>query len=524
MSEAMNIDFRKVSLGIEFGSTRVKGVLLDERHRVLACANQEWSDHVANGWWSYELSEAISLLQKVYASLKKQIEDQSQEKLTVLGSIGVSGMMHGFLPFDQKGNQLCEFRTWRNTKTEKASAFLSNLFAFNIPQRWSVAHLYQAVLDDEPFVKDISFMTTLAGYIHTRLTGEKIVGVGEASGMFPLDEEGQYDKKLISRFDGLLKAHGIAWKLCQVLPKPILAGQDGGHLSEEGALLLDPTGDLKAGILFCPPEGDAGTGMVATDSVLPGTGNLSAGTSIFLMACLPHPLRQAHPEIDVVTTPEGKPVAMVHCNTGTSDFDAWIALFGEFARKSGIDLPKNDLYDLAYQEALSAPSDAGGLLAYNCYSGEPVCGIREGRPLFVRKPDSPLSLADFFRAHLNASLAGLCLGERILSQEGITLEKIVGQGGMFKNPKASHLFADALAVPIQILKNASEGGPYGMALLAQYLLEGKGETLGDYLARNFDFGGQLTKPDPEQVKGYRRYLAAYEKGIAIEKEAAKALR
>lgn len=521
---ASSVDFQQLSLGIEFGSTRIKGVIINSRHEVIASADREWSDHLTHGWWSYDLKDAITLLQEVYGELREQIEKSTQQKLTTLGSIGVSGMMHGFLPFDKDGKQLCEFRTWRNTKTEKASAFLSELFAFNIPQRWSVAHLYQAVLDNEPFVKDIAFMTTLAGYIHTRLTGEKVVGVGEASGMFPLDEAGQYDKELISRFDGLLKAHGIAWKLCQVLPKPILAGSAAGVLTDEGALLLDPTGTLKPGVPLCPPEGDAGTGMVATNSVLPGTGNLSAGTSIFLMACLPHSLKQAHSEIDVVTTPEGKPVAMVHCNTGTSDFDAWVALFGEFVRKSGLDWSKGDLYSLAYKEALSASSDAGGLLAYNCYSGEPVCGIKEGRPLFVRKPDSSFTLANFFRAHLNASLAGLCLGERILSQEGIALKQIVGQGGMFKNPEASHLFADALAVPIQTLSNAGEGGPYGMAVLAQYLLEGKGEALGDYLAHHFDFGGQLTLPDPEKVKGYQRYLSTYEKGIAIEKEAAKALR
>jgi sugar (pentulose or hexulose) kinase len=517
-------DEAKSYLGIEFGSTRIKGVIIDEGRNVIAESNRVWSDHLANGWWSYSLEEALGLLSEVYGDLAAEIEAKNGARPTRLGAIGISGMMHGDLPFAKDGRQLAEFRTWRNTKTEESSAYLSNLFGCNIPQRWSVAHLYEAILRKERAVPDIAFLTTIAGYVHYRLTGMKVVGLDEASGIFPL-EDGHYDEAMMSRFDGLLKAHGIGWKLCQVLPQPLKAGAPAGFLSAEGAHLLDARGLLRPGIPFCPPEGDAGTGMVATDSLRPGTGNISVGTSIFLMACLEKPLRKAHPEIDVVATPTGRSAAMVHANTCTSDLDAWVRLFGEFAAKAGLPLAKDKLYGLLLNAALEGESDAGGLLNFNCYSGEPVCGLKDGRPLFVRKPESQLTLGNFMRAQVFSSFASGRLGLDILKKEGVVLRNLVGHGGIFRTPVvAERLLAAALDTPISVLNISSEGGAWGMAILAQYLIAGHGQPLEDFME-----SGLTEKPVPfsplrEDVEGFNRFLERYKAALPLEGLALDALK
>lgn len=512
-------------LGIEFGSTRIKAVLIDENHNPIAQGGHSWENRFENGVWTYHMEDVWAGLQDTYSKLKSDVLEKYGVKLTKLKAMGFSAMMHGYLPFDKDGNQLAEFRTWRNTITEKAAAELTELLNFNIPQRWSIAHLYQAILNGESHVKDIAFLTTLEGYVHWRLTGEKVIGVGEAAGMFPVDSRKNcYDEKMVSDFDGLIEDRHYPWKLVDILPKILLAGENAGTLTEQGARLLDPTGDLASGIPLCPPEGDAGTGMVATNSVAPLTGNVSAGTSIFLMAVLNKPLSAVYTEIDMVATPTGAPVAMVHCNTCTSDLDAWVKLFDEVLKNAGADLPKPELYDMLYDLALQGDADCGGLVGFNYYSGEPVTDTAEGRPLFVRMPDANFTLANFMRNQIFSAMATLRLGMDILFQkENITLNRLLGHGGLFKTPLVGQkLMAGTLGVPVSVMETAGEGGAWGIALLASYMCnKDGGETLEAYLD-NKVFGenkGTTVTPDKTDVDGFNQYMTRYKAAVAVEKAA-----
>lgn len=519
----------RTALGIELGSTRIKAVLIGPDHTVLASGAHEWENRLENGCWTYPLDEVWAGVQAAYAKLAAAFAAQYGTPPTAVGAMGVSGMMHGYLPFSRNGAQLAPFRTWRNTTTGPAAAELTELFGFNIPQRWSAAHLYQAMLNGEGQVKDIAFLTTLAGYVHWRLTGEKVLGVGDASGMFPIDSAAcDYDAAMVCRFNGLLQAHELAYRLEDILPRVLRAGEAAGVLTAEGAKLLDPTGTLRPGVPLCPPEGDAGTGMVATGSVAPRTGNVSAGTSVFAMAVLEKPLSGVYPEIDMVTTPAGAPVAMVHCNTCTSDLDAWVKLLGEMAGAAGAALSKQALYELFYKKALEGEADCGGLVNYNCYSGEPVAGLARGCPLFVRRPDARLNLANFARAQLYSAMATLKLGMDILLEgEGVPLDTLCGHGGLFKTPiVGQRLLAGALGVPVAVMETAGEGGPWGMAVLAAYMLNRrKGETLERYLAdRVFAAAkGSIEPPQETDRAGFARFMERYKKGLAAEQAAAEAL-
>ncbi len=519
----------RTALGIELGSTRIKAVLIGPDHTVLASGAHEWENRLENGCWTYPLDEVWAGVQAAYAKLAAAFAAQYGTPPTAVGAMGVSGMMHGYLPFSRNGAQLAPFRTWRNTTTGPAAAELTELFGFNIPQRWSAAHLYQAMLNGEGQVKDIAFLTTLAGYVHWRLTGEKVLGVGDASGMFPIDSAAcDYDAAMVRRFNGLLQAHELAYRLEDILPRVLRAGEAAGVLTAEGAKLLDPTGTLRPGVPLCPPEGDAGTGMVATGSVAPRTGNVSAGTSVFAMAVLEKPLSRVYPEIDMVTTPAGAPVAMVHCNTCTSDLDAWVKLLGEMAGAAGAALSKQALYELFYKKALEGEADCGGLVNYNCYSGEPVAGLARGCPLFVRRPDARLNLANFARAQLYSAMATLKLGMDILLEgEGVPLDTLCGHGGLFKTPiVGQRLLAGALGVPVAVMETAGEGGPWGMAVLAAYMLNRrKGETLERYLAdRVFAAAkGSIEPPQETDRAGFARFMERYKKGLAAEQAAAEAL-
>jgi sugar (pentulose or hexulose) kinase len=434
-------------------------------------------------------------------------------------------MMHGYLVFDKNDNQLAQFRTWRNTMTGDAAEKLTSLFNFNIPQRWSIAHLYQAILNKESHVKDISFLTTLAGYVHYSLTGKKVLGVGEASGVFPIDSEtGDYDKSMVEKFDALLAENNLPYTLSDIFPKVLSAGDEAGFLTKEGALLLDPSGNLEAGCPLAPPEGDAGTGMVATNSVAPRTGNVSAGTSIFAMAVLEKALSGVYSEIDMVTTPTGKPVAMVHCNNCCSDLDSWVGLFRQLLDVLDKSIPTPELYDALYFEAAKGDSDCGGMLAYNNFSGEPVAGLDEGRPLFTRLPDAKLTLQNFMRSQLYATVATLKIGMDILfDKESVKLDTLLGHGGLFKTEKVGQqMMANAMNTPVTVMSTAGEGGAWGMALLAAYLIEKEdGESLEDYLNNKVysNNDGSTLNPEPDGVKGFNAYMERYKKGLEIEKAA-----
>ncbi len=524
------IESGKTSLGIEFGSTRIKAVLIGEDHAPLASGAHDWENRLENGVWTYYMSDVWEGVQDCYADLVKDVKEKYDAELTTFGSMGFSAMMHGYLPFDKDGKQLAEFRTWRNTITEKASVELTDLFGFNIPQRWSIAHLYQAILNGEEHVKDIAFMTTLEGYVHWKLTGCKVLGVGEGAGMFPIDSTtGTYDAGMVAKFDDILAKRGFSFRLLDILPKVLNAGDPAGVLTEEGAKLLDPTGKLQAGIPLCPPEGDAGTGMVATNSVAVRTGNVSAGTSVFAMIVLEKALSKVYPEIDMVTTPTGKPVAMVHCNTCTSDLDAWVRLFRELLDATGTEISKPALYDMLYFKALEGATDCDGIISFNYYSGEPVTGTDEGRPLVMRRPDSAFSLANFMRAQLYATMATLKLGMDILfDKEKVTIDQLMGHGGLFKTKGVGQqLMAGAMNVPVAVMETAGEGGPWGMALLAAYAKnKAEGETLEDYLSKKVfaDSKGSVVEPKKEDVEGFARYIESYKAGIDVEKAAIKALR
>lgn len=515
----------KTVLGIEFGSTRIKAVLINEAYQTIASGSYDWENRLVNGIWTYSMEDIGAGVKGCYASLKKNVKDTYGVTLTTFGAIGISGMMHGYLPFDEKGELLAEFRTWRNTITEPASEQLSELFQFHIPQRWSVAHLYQSILNGEEHVRDIHFMTTLAGFIHWKLTGRKVMGVGEAAGMFPIDSKtNSWDETMLRQFYELVSDKAFSWKLQEILPEVMVAGEDAGALTVEGAHILDPEGDLQAGIPMCPPEGDAGTGMVATNSVAVRTGNVSAGTSVFAMAVLEHPLSKPYEEIDMVTTPAGNPVAMVHCNNCTSDLNAWVGVFKECLESFGMTVDTNALYGTLYNKALEGDADCGGLLAYNYFSGEHITGFEEGRPLFVRKPDSKFNLANFMRVHLYTSLGALKTGMDILTKkERVELDKMLGHGGLFKTKGVGQrILAAAIDTPVYVMETAAEGGAWGIALLAAYMKEKTSdETLTEFLAKKV-FGGEegmRMEPVAADVDGFETFMSAYTKGLAIERAA-----
>lgn len=520
----------KAVLGIELGSTRIKAVLVNEKNQPIASGSHEWENQLVNNIWTYSEEAIWTGIQESYQDMVKDVKGKYGVPVKKLAAIGFSAMMHGYMPFNEAGELLVPFRTWRNTMTEKASEELTELFQYHIPQRWSIAHLYQAMLNQEPHVKDITFMTTLEGYVHWKLTGEKVLGVGEGSGMFPIDMEiKNYDPKCLAAFDKLAAPYGFPWKLEEILPKVLLAGEEAGRLTEEGAKLLDTTGELEAGIPFCPPEGDAGTGMVATNSIAKRTGNVSAGTSVFSMVVLEKPLSKVYPEIDLVTTPTGNLVAMVHCNNCTSDLNAWVNLFKEFAEAMGMQVDMNQLFGTLYHKAMEGDADCGGLLAYNYFSGEHITGFEEGRPLFVRTPESKFNLANFMRVNLFTSLGALKTGmDILLKEEGVKLDKILGHGGLFKTKGVGqNLLAGAIDTPVSVMETAGEGGAWGIAVLASYLVnKEEGESLEDYLNHKVFAGqeGEKVQPDTRDVQGFNEFMVRYKAGLAIERAAVENLK
>ena len=519
----------KAILGIEFGSTRIKSVLINSNHEVIASGSHEWENGYVDGIWTYSEEAILSGLQSSYADLKKDVFTRYQIKLTKIAGLGISAMMHGYLPFDSGMNLLVPFRTWRNTITGQAAEELTNLFSFNMPQRWSLSHLYQAILNDESHVKDITFLTTLAGWIHYLLTGEKVLGVGDASGMMPIDSDTcTYDASMVSAFDKLIADKKFPWKLADILPRVLVAGENAGYLTEKGAALLDPEGDLEPGCPLCPPEGDAGTGMAATNSVRARTGNVSAGTSIFSMIVLEKPMSKVYPEIDIVTTPAGKQVGMVHCNSCTSDINAWVSLFREFADLMGLKTDAGETFTKLFKKSLEADRDCGGLVNFNYLAGEPVTGLTEGRPMFLRLPDASMNLANFMRAQIYASMETLKYGMEIMNREKVAIDCVYGHGGLFKTEGVGQNYlAAAIHAPVTVMETAGEGGAWGIALLADYLVyKNADESLEDYL-QNRVFAGmkQMTvAPDPADEEGFNRYMDRFVSCIPAQKEAAEHFR
>ena len=518
------IEEGRAALGIELGSTRIKAVLIGEDHAPIASGSFDWENRLENGVWTYSLSDAWKGVQECYRRLSEKVEALCGAKLRRLSAIGFSAMMHGFLPFNETGELLTPFRTWRNTITEPAAKQLTELFHFNIPQRWSIAHLWQAIVNGEEYTSRISFFTTLAGYIHWQLTGEKVLGAGEASGMFPLGRTGDYDEEMIEKFDALSAEKGFPKKLREILPRVLSAGEKAGVLTKEGALLLDPSGTLEAGIPLCPPEGDAGTGMAATNSVAPRTGNVSAGTSIFSMVVLERPLKGVYPEIDMVTTPDGHPVAMVHCNNCTSDINAWAELLIGFAKSLGVSCTMPQALDAIFYSAKEAAADCGGVVSIGYLSGEPVTGFDEGRPLVLRKPDAALSFSAFSRSLLSSAVAALAIGMKILTEkEKVAIDTLYGHGGFFKAENVGQqLLASALNTPVSVMETAGEGGPWGMALLAAYSVrKEEGESLSHYLSEKVFAGnkGKTLAPVPEETAGFEKYIELCRAALPAEKAA-----
>lgn len=511
------------ALGIEFGSTRIKAVLIDEQCHPVASGGFGWENRLEDGVWTYHIDEVWTSLQAAYRELNEQVKALTGSYITDLSAIGFSAMMHGYLAFDKDDRLLAPFRTWRNTITGEAAGELTQLFGFNIPQRWSIAHLYQAILNGEEHVKDITFFTTLAGYVHWQLTGEKVLGIGDASGMFPIDSDTlNYDRTMLAKFAALDKVKQYPWHISDILPRVLLAGEAAGRLTAEGAKLLDVSGHLKAGIPLCPPEGDAGTGMTATNSVTVRTGNVSAGTSIFSMVVLEKALQNVYEEIDMVTTPTGKPVAMVHCNNCCTDLDYWVKLFCDFAGRAGSELGKPQIYDLLYQAALEGDADCGGVVNFNYFSGEPVSHTEDGRPLFLRTQGANFTLANFFRAQIFAAMSTLKLGMKILEQEGVVIDKLFGHGGLFKTPIVGQkLMAGAMNAPVSVMKTAGEGGAWGAAVLAKYVADGNTLPLESYL-NDVVFAeceSSTVEPDSSDVKGFAEYMKRYEKALAVQRTA-----
>ena len=516
------IEEGKAILGIEFGSTRIKGVLIDDAGEVLAVGGYEWENSLVNGIWTYGEEEFFAGLKGCYSSLKKDVKDRYGITIKNLKAIGISGMMHGYLAFNEEGKLLTPFRTWRNTCAGEAANKLTEVFQFNIPDRWSIAHLYQVILDGEEHVKDVRYFTTLAGYIHTLLTGEKVLGIGEASGMFPM-EGNNYSETMLDKFDALVEEKGYPWKIREILPKVLVAGENAGVLTEAGAKLLDEDGDLQAGIPMCPPEGDAGTGMVATNSVRVRTGNVSAGTSVFAMIVLEKLLSKLHREIDMVTTPDGAPVAMVHCNNCTSDINAWTYLFKEVLDLMGADCSMGDLFTALFKKSAEADADCGDLISYNYFSGEFITGFETGKPLFIREPDSKFSLANFMRVQLFTAFGGIKIGMNILEKEDVAIDKILGHGGFFKTPVIGQsVLAAVMNAPVSVMETAGEGGAWGVAVLAAFSAnKEEGETLPDYLDNKIFATQKMTtlEPDEKIVDSFNKFMENYKKGLSVERAA-----
>ena len=519
----------QTSLGIEFGSTRIKSVLIDAKASVLATGSFTWENRNEDGLWIYYLEDAIYGLQQSYADLAKYVQEEYGVELVRIGAIGISGMMHGFLVLDKQGNQLAPFLTWRNTNTEKAAEELTQLFDFNIPLRWSIAQLYQAILEKKKFVEKIDYMTTLAGYIHWLLSGERVLGVGDASGMFPIDSSVcNYDSCKLQAFEQLVSGRKYPWQISGILPKVLAAGDNAGMLTEEGAKLLDVSGRLHAGILMAPPEGDAATGMTATNSVAVRTGNISAGTSIFSMVVLEKPLSRLYGKIDMVTTPNGRPVAMVHCNNGTSELDAWYRIFKEFAEAVGIEVTPELIYQAMFEKSLEGSPDCKKVFCYNFLAGEPMVDLMEGCPLLVRTQDSEFSFANFMRSQIYSVVASLAIGMRILDEEQVKIERLTGHGGLFKTSRAGQKFmAAAMKAPVTVMSTAGEGGPYGMALLASYMQNRSSEeSLEQFLAETVfsECESNTINPDAQDIEGFTRYIEQYKKGLLLEETAVKCMK
>lgn len=515
----------KTALGIEFGSTRIKAVLVDANNVPIASGSYDWENRLENGIWTYHLEDIHAGLQGSYKALAEDVKEKYGVELTSVGALGVSAMMHGYMPFNKAGELLVPFRTWRNNITAQASEELMELFQYNIPQRWSIAHLYQAILNKEEHVKDIDFMCTLEAYVHWQLTGKRIQGIGDAAGMFPVDPVTKdYNEEMVQKFDKLVEPYGFPWKLRDIMPEAKVAGEAAGCLTEAGARLLDPSGKLQAGIPMCPPEGDAGTGMVATNSVRQRTGNVSAGTSVFAMIVLEKELSRPYKEIDMVTTPAGDLVAMAHSNNCTSDLNAWVNVFKEFAEAMGMEVDMNRLFGTLYNKAMEGDADCGGLLSYCYFSGEHMTGFEEGRPLFARSPESRFTLANFMRTNLYTCLGAMRVGlNLLLEKEHVKIDRLLGHGGLFKTKGVGQqILADAVNAPVSVMETAGEGGAWGIALLASYLInKEEGEALEDYLDNKVFAGneGSTLDPDPAGVEGFNVFMERYMKGLEIERAA-----
>lgn len=515
----------RTALGIEFGSTRIKAVLVDDKNEPIASGSYDWENSYVDGIWTYSLDEIWRGLQGSYQAMALDVKEKYGVELESVGALGISAMMHGYMPFNKEGELMVPFRTWRNNITGEASEKLMDLFQYNIPQRWSIAHLYQAILNKEEHVKDIDYITTLEAYVHWKLTGRRVLGIGDAAGMFPIDIAAKdYNEEMVQKFNDLIALEGLSWKLRDIMPKALVAGEDAGMLTEEGAKLLDVSGKLKAGIPMCPPEGDAGTGMVATNSVKQRTGNVSAGTSVFAMIVLEKELSKPYKEIDMVTTPAGDLVAMAHSNNCTSDLNAWVSVFKEFAEAMGMEVDMNKLFGTLYNKALEGDEDCGGLLSYCYFSGEHMTGFEEGRPLFVRSPESRFTLANFMRNNLYTCLGAMRVGLNILlEKENVKIDKLLGHGGLFKTEGVGQqILADAVNAPVSVMSTAGEGGAWGIALLASYLInKEEGETLEHFLDEKVFAGneGSTLAPNPKGVAGYNAFMERYMKGISIERAA-----
>ncbi|OOB80284.1 MAG: ATPase [Epulopiscium sp. Nuni2H_MBin003] len=515
----------KAILGIELGSTRIKTVLIGADNKPIAIGGYDWENKLEDGIWTYDLEDAWFGIRQSYKSMADDVKNKYGVIITKLAGIGISAMMHGYLVFNNKDELLAPFRTWRNTMTEVASNELGRLLNFNMPQRWSTTHLYQCILDGHTYIDDIVFQTTLAGYMHWKLTGEKVIGIGDAAGMFPIDSIiKNYDKTMIDKFNKQIALKGYHIKVDEIMPKILVAGENAGTLNKAGAKMLDESGNLQAGIPMCPPEGDGGTGMVATNSVAVRTGNVSAGTSVFAMIVLEKALSKPYESVDMVTTPSGEAVAMVHCNNCTSDLNAWVNIFNEFAISMGMDIDKNKLFETLYNKALEGDEDCGGLLAYNYFSGEHITGFEEGRPLFVRKQNSKFTLANFIRVHLYTSLGALKTGMDLIKKaENVKLDVLLGHGGLFKTPVVGQkIMASAINTPVKVMETAGEGGAWGIAILASYMVNKQdGQTLVSYLEHDVfkDEKGSVVNPEQKDVEGFNEFLKLYTAGFAIERAA-----
>ena len=525
MTAKETIQQGKAILGIEFGSTRIKAVLIDQNNAPIAQGSHAWENQLVDGLWTYSVEAIWYGLQDCYADLRNNVRKEFDVEIENLAAIGISAMMHGYMAFDSKDELLVPFRTWRNTNTGKAAAELSELFVYNIPLRWSISHLYQCILNGEPHVKDIKFQTTLAGYVHWQLTGQKVIGVGDASGMIPVDPKTKtYDATMVEKFDKLVEPYNFGWKLLDIFPKVLVAGEEAGTLTAEGAKRLDVSGHLKPGAKLCPPEGDAGTGMAATNAVKQRTGNVSAGTSSFSMIVLEKDLSKPYEAIDMVTTPDGSLVAMVHCNNCTSDLNAWVGLFRESLELMGQKVDMDELYGKLYNNALTGDADCGGMISFNYFSGEPVTGLAEGRPLFVRSANDKFTLANFIRVHLYGSIGVLKIGNDILlKEEKIKIDRITGHGGLFRTKGVGQrVLAAALNSPISVMETAGEGGAWGIALLAAFVVNNeKKQDLASFLDEKVFAGNTGTEiaPTPEEVEGFNKYIERYKACLDIEKKA-----